>query len=68
MRILALETSTEFCSVALWQDGDVRAKSELVGQKHSELLLNPLKCGHLPTFPFRGLELQHLKIRLHVTR
>ncbi len=42
MRILALETSTEFCSVALWQDGDVRAKSELVGQKHSELLLKQL--------------------------
>lgn len=42
MRILALETSTEFCSVALWQDGDVRATSELVGQKHSELLLNQL--------------------------
>ncbi|MDD4964762.1 MAG: tRNA (adenosine(37)-N6)-threonylcarbamoyltransferase complex dimerization subunit type 1 TsaB [Gallionella sp.] len=42
MRILALETSTEFCSVALWQDGCVRAKSELVGQKHSELLLNQL--------------------------
>lgn len=42
MRILALETSTEFCSVALWQDGCVRATSELVGQKHSELLLTQL--------------------------
>ncbi|MFY9260406.1 MAG: tRNA (adenosine(37)-N6)-threonylcarbamoyltransferase complex dimerization subunit type 1 TsaB [Gallionella sp.] len=42
MRILALETSTEFCSVALWQDGDVREKCDLVGQKHSELLLNQL--------------------------
>ena len=41
MRILALETSTEFCSVALWQDGFVLANCALVGQKHSELLLSP---------------------------
>jgi tRNA threonylcarbamoyladenosine biosynthesis protein TsaB len=39
MKILALETSTEYCSVALWQDGTVSERSALVGQKHSELLL-----------------------------
>lgn len=39
MKILALETSTEYCSVALWQDGVVTGHSELVGQKHSELLI-----------------------------
>jgi len=39
MRILALDTSTEYCSVALWQDGAVIERSELVGQKHSELLI-----------------------------
>ncbi|MBI5891248.1 MAG: tRNA (adenosine(37)-N6)-threonylcarbamoyltransferase complex dimerization subunit type 1 TsaB [Nitrosomonadales bacterium] len=39
MRILALETSTEYCSVALWQDGAVNEISELVGQKHSEVLM-----------------------------
>ncbi len=39
MRILALETSTEYCSVALWQDGNVTERFELVGQKHSELLM-----------------------------
>ena len=39
MNILALETSTEYCSVALWQDGAVSERSALVGQKHSELLL-----------------------------
>jgi len=39
MRVLALETSTEYCSVALWHDGVVMEHSELVGQKHSELLM-----------------------------
>lgn len=39
MKILALETSTEYCSVALWQDGEVVEHCELVGQKHSELLI-----------------------------
>ncbi|NOT81814.1 MAG: tRNA (adenosine(37)-N6)-threonylcarbamoyltransferase complex dimerization subunit type 1 TsaB [Gallionella sp.] len=42
MRILALETSTEYCSVALWHDGVVQEKFELVGQKHSELLMEML--------------------------
>ncbi len=39
MRILAVETSTEYCSVALWQDGAVTERCELVGQKHSEVLI-----------------------------
>jgi tRNA threonylcarbamoyladenosine biosynthesis protein TsaB len=39
MNILALETSTEYCSVALWQDGAVTSRCEAVGQKHSELLM-----------------------------
>jgi tRNA threonylcarbamoyladenosine biosynthesis protein TsaB len=42
LKILAIETSTEYCSVALWQDGMVSERSELVGQKHSELLLEML--------------------------
>lgn len=39
MKILAVETSTEYCSVALWQDGAVSERCELVGQKHSETLM-----------------------------
>jgi len=46
MRILALETSTEYCSVALWQDGAVSDRCELVGQKHSEVLI-PMLDGLL---------------------
>ncbi len=42
MRILAVETSTEYCSVALWQDGAIVERCELVGQKHSELLMEML--------------------------
>lgn len=42
MRILALDTSTEYCSVALWQDGAVAERCELAGQKHSEMLLEML--------------------------
>ncbi len=39
MRILALETSTEYCSVALWQDGKLSGRCEMAGQKHSEMLI-----------------------------
>ena len=39
LNILSIETSTEYCSVALWQDGVVRERCEWVGQKHSEVLL-----------------------------
>jgi len=39
LKILALDTSTEYCSVALWRDGDVDAREALAGQRHSELLL-----------------------------
>ena len=39
MKILALETSTEFCSVALWHDGEIDGIEQHVGQGHSERLL-----------------------------
>jgi tRNA threonylcarbamoyladenosine biosynthesis protein TsaB len=39
MKLLAIETSTEHCSVACWQEGPVGTRSELAGQRHSEILL-----------------------------
>lgn len=42
MNILALETSTEYCSVALWRDGAVEEHFEKVGQTHSERLMGML--------------------------
>ncbi len=40
MNILALETSSEWCSAALWLDGRVLTREELAGQRHSELILS----------------------------
>lgn len=39
VKILALDTSTELCSVALWLDGETLVREELAGQRHSELVL-----------------------------
>jgi tRNA threonylcarbamoyladenosine biosynthesis protein TsaB len=39
LKILALDTATEYCSAALWLDGQVRVREALAGQKHSDLLL-----------------------------
>ncbi|RPI44626.1 MAG: tRNA (adenosine(37)-N6)-threonylcarbamoyltransferase complex dimerization subunit type 1 TsaB [Betaproteobacteria bacterium] len=39
MKLLALDTSTEFCSAALWLDGAIAAEGVHAGQRHSELLL-----------------------------
>jgi tRNA threonylcarbamoyladenosine biosynthesis protein TsaB len=39
LKILAIETSTEYCSVALWRDAGVDETGEHAGQRHSELLL-----------------------------
>ena len=43
MRVLALDTSTEYCSAALWQDGALVERCELVGQRHSEVLIEMLE-------------------------
>ena len=39
MKLLAFETATEACSVALWVDGDVRERFELAPRRHAELSL-----------------------------
>ena len=39
MRFAAFETSSEWCSVALYIDGEVRAIERRAGQRHSELAL-----------------------------
>ena len=39
VNILALESSTELCSVALWRDGSIAAREAADGQRNSEALL-----------------------------
>lgn len=39
MKLLALDTSTTFCSVALWLDGTLLFEGVEAGQRHSELVL-----------------------------
>jgi tRNA threonylcarbamoyladenosine biosynthesis protein TsaB len=39
MILLAFETSTEACSVALWHDGDLRERFEVAPRRHTELAL-----------------------------
>lgn len=49
MKLLILDTSTEWCSAALWLDGRVEARRAHAGQQHSSLLLpmvDALLCEH----------------------
>ncbi len=39
MKLLVLDTSTEYCSAALWLDGRIRTRRVLAEQRHSSLLL-----------------------------
>ena len=43
MRFAAIETSTEWCSVALWSDGEVAALERRAGNRHSEVALPMLE-------------------------
>ncbi len=43
MRFAAIETSTEWCSVALWNDGEISAIERRAGNRHSELALPMLE-------------------------
>jgi tRNA threonylcarbamoyladenosine biosynthesis protein TsaB len=39
MRFAAFETSTEWCSVALWADGEIAALEQRAANRHAELIL-----------------------------
>ena len=39
MNLIAFETSTEACSVALWRDGEVLERFEIAPRRHAELTL-----------------------------
>ena len=39
MKLLAIETATEACSVALWSDGQVIERFEIAPRRHAELVL-----------------------------
>ena len=39
MNLLAFETSTEACSVAIWRDGEVLERHEVAPRRHAELVL-----------------------------
>ncbi len=43
MRFAAIETSTEWCSVALWHGGELTAIEERAGHRHGELALPMLE-------------------------
>jgi tRNA threonylcarbamoyladenosine biosynthesis protein TsaB len=43
MRFAAIETSTEWCSVAVWYDGEIAARELRAGNRHSELALPMLE-------------------------
>jgi tRNA threonylcarbamoyladenosine biosynthesis protein TsaB len=43
MRFAALETSTQWCSVALWREGEIAGVERRAGTRHSELALPMLE-------------------------
>jgi tRNA threonylcarbamoyladenosine biosynthesis protein TsaB len=43
MRFAAIETSTEWCSAAVWVDGEITAVERRAGHRHSELALPMLE-------------------------
>ena len=59
MNILALDTSSEYCSVALWRAGALEAREVLAGQRHSELVLamvhELLSCHGLKVMQLDGI-------------
>lgn len=39
MKLLAIDTATERCSVALWQDGEVLQREQMASRTHAEMIL-----------------------------
>jgi tRNA threonylcarbamoyladenosine biosynthesis protein TsaB len=39
LKIIAVDTSTDYCSAALWIDGEIESRGAHAGHSHSELLL-----------------------------
>jgi tRNA threonylcarbamoyladenosine biosynthesis protein TsaB len=56
MLFAALETSTEWCSVALWADGEIAAAEQRAGHRHSELAL-PMLDKLLNSFNIKASDL-----------
>jgi tRNA threonylcarbamoyladenosine biosynthesis protein TsaB len=56
MRFVAFETSTEWCSVALWLDGEIAAIEDAVGNRQSERVLPMLE----KLFEMRGIAASEL--------
>jgi tRNA threonylcarbamoyladenosine biosynthesis protein TsaB len=43
LKILAFDTSSSYCSIALWIDGEILSRNILAEQRHSEILLPVLQ-------------------------
>src|SRR5258708_2605564 len=56
MRFAAIETSTEWCSVALWSAGEIASVERRAGTRHSELVL-PMLQGLFDSFRIKASEL-----------
>ena len=56
MNLLAVDTSTEHCTAALWIDGEVDVRESVAGQRHSSLLLGMID----ELLTSRGLSVHHL--------
>jgi tRNA threonylcarbamoyladenosine biosynthesis protein TsaB len=60
-RLLAFDTATENCSVALWLDGEVRVVEQEIGRGHAELIL-PMIESLLAAAQLRLVDLDALAV------
>ena len=57
MKFAAFETSTDWCCVALWIDGEILSLEESAGNRHGELVLPMLdRLVAAAGFPLAGLD------------